>query len=361
MTDFRDSTHLPDETLLAIAERTQEMHLLGILNDWNKQPPLPSNTRAYRQWSAGMKCMEFLLGTTLSERTALITLTARSRNAKKANKAFSRILEKQIGPSCSCWVRFFHRSKKGFTHWHIIVALKFPVLNTDHEFWTSGEQIRRELTIEKSRDDGEAEMENALSAEALAMQNRCCAALRKAKIGYKARIEAIIYPHCIAGYLARYLCGVVRSGRCAKDMRLRLWSASKNARVANADVQVMTQWSRICRLKSAAYCASQGWRSMEEARQSQPKWNWDSRTFLLGKKLRTYLYEMDYIREWGHRWSPSASGVLILYPAVRPGNGMVFQYFHNERPSDVNDLAALQQEWNEALPVPLDIWFGKRQ
>ena len=100
---------------------------------------------------------------------------------------------------------------------------------------------------------------------------------------------------------------------------------------------------------------------MEEARKSNPKWNWHSRAFLLGKKLRLYLHESDYVSEWGYRWSPHASGVQILYPNVRPKNGAAFQYCHDQRPTDVNELAALQREWDEALPVPLDIWLGENQ
>jgi len=100
---------------------------------------------------------------------------------------------------------------------------------------------------------------------------------------------------------------------------------------------------------------------MNEARVANPKWQYHARPFLFGKKLRLYLYESDYVSEWGNHWSPCASGVRILYPHVRPGNGMVFQYFHNERPTDVDELAALKLEWDAALPVPLDIWFGENQ
>ena len=337
------------------------MLLASILLNPLQAAPAPSNTRPYRQWNAAMKCVETLLATTSPTHTALVTLTTSCKAAKRANPKLSKILGKVLAPHCTQWIRFFHRTKNGFVHWHLIVALNFPVLNTDHESWTDGERIRRSMRMENCPHEDELEMNKVLSDRTRALAKHCRGALGKAGIGYYARIEPIICPERIGAYCGRYLARIAASRRISKDRKLRLWSASKSARVANAEVTVISRWSRISRLRRAAYCASQGWRSMEEARKSNPKWNWHSRAFLLGKKLRLYLHESDYVSEWGNCWSPCASGVRILYPHVRPGNGMVFQYVHNERPTDVNDLAALQREWDEALPVPLDIWFGKNQ
>lgn len=308
-----------------------------------------------------MKCLEALLETTPPSHTAFVTLTTNRRDAKRANPILSKILEKILGPACCKWIRFFDRGKGGYLHWHIVVALRFPVLNTDHEFWTLGESIRRRLTMSNSQHDNEREINKVLSDQARALTDRCCAALRKAGIGFKARIEPIISPDSIGSYSAKYLLRTACKGRYPLDPGLRLWSASKNARVANSEVQFISRWSRISRLKNAAYCAHQGWPTMNEARVANPKWQYHARPFLFGKKLRLYLYESDYVSEWGNHWSPCASGVRILYPHVRPGNGMVFQYFHNERPTDVDELAALKLEWDAALPVPLDIWFGENQ
>ena len=185
--------------------------------------------------------------------------------------------------------------------------------------------------------------------------------LRKAGVGFKARIEPIIYPEKIGAYAARYLFGAARYGRYWKDPRIRLWSASKNMRIANANAQMLTQWSRISRLKNAAYCALQGWRTMPDARDANPKWQYHGRPFLLGKMLRMYLHEADYVLEWGNRWSPKASGVRILYPQVRPSDGRIFRYIHNEQPTDPEELAELKRVWNAALEVPLEIWFGGDQ
>lgn len=356
-----NTTHLPDDVFKEIQERSEDMLLASILLNPLQAAPAPSNTRPYRQWNAAMKCVETLLATTSPTHTALVTLTTSCKAAKRANPKLSKILGKVLAPHCTQWIRFFHRTKNGFVHWHLIVALNFPVLNTDHESWTDGERIRRSMRMENCPHEDELEMNKVLSDRTRALAKHCRGALGKAGIGYYARIEPIICPERIGAYCGRYLARIAASRRISKDRKLRLWSASKSARVANAEVTVISRWSRISRLRRAAYCASQGWRSMEEARKSNPKWNWHSRAFLLGKKLRLYLHESDYVSEWGNCWSPCASGVRILYPHVRPGNGMVFQYVHNERPTDVNDLAALQREWDEALPVPLDIWFGKNQ
>ncbi len=356
-----NTTHLPDAVWQQIDKTTQSLHLKRILESRGAPSRVPNNTRGYRQWSAALECIETLLDESAPQCTALITLTTRCTDAKWANKRLSRILEKVIAPYCIKWVRFFHRSKRGYVHWHIVASLKFSILNTDYESWTYGERARRSLTLVQTVNDGDSEIENALSEDTVAMTNRCRAALRKAGTGFVARIEPIIFPDKIGNYAAKYMSGTAKYNRYGGDRGVRLSSVSKGARVANAHRHFITPWSRISRLKNAAYCASQGWRSMEEASRKDPKWQYHARPFLVKKKLLLYLYESDYVSEWGNHWSPCASGVRILYPHVRPGNGMVFQYVHNERPTDVNDLAALQREWDEALPVPLDIWFGKNQ
>ena len=100
---------------------------------------------------------------------------------------------------------------------------------------------------------------------------------------------------------------------------------------------------------------------MNKAREANPRWQYHARPFLIKKKLRMYLYESDYRREWGNQWSPRASGVRILYPHICPVNGVSFPYLHNERPSDPDELAQWQQVWDAALGVPLNIWLGGHQ
>ncbi len=235
--------------------------------------PAPSNTRPYRQWNAAMKCVEMLLATTSPTHTALVTLTTSCKAAKRANPKLSKILGKVLARHCTQWIRFFHRTKNGFVHWHLIVALNFPVLNTDHEFWTEGERIRRSMRMENCPHEDELEMNKVLSDITRALAAHCCRALRKTGIGYKTRIEPIVYPERIGAYCGRYLARIAASRRISKDRKLRLWSASKSARVANSEVQFISRCSRISRLKNAAYCAHQGWPTMNEARVANPKWH----------------------------------------------------------------------------------------
>lgn len=172
------------------------------------------------------------------------------------------------------------------------------------------------------------------------------AALRKADLGFIARIEPVHYPDRIIYYVTHYLHGTAQQSRYGLDFRVRLWSASKNARVANADCQVLTQWSRIQRLKMAAYFALRRWKSRQEAHDCDKLWQYRARPFLADTKLRVYHHECDYVREWGPRWSPRASGVRLLYPHLNPDGNPPFCYQYLERPTDVEKLAALQRIWD---------------
>lgn len=194
MSEFKNTTHLPDDIWQKIGEMTQEMRLANILEYPRKAAVVPSNARPYRQWSAAMKCFDMLLETTLPAHTAFVTLTTRCLDAQWGNPKLSRILEKVLVPHCVKWVRFFHRSRKGYLHWHLVVSLKCPVLKANHEFWTLGEGIRRWMSLDNCPYEKAREIDKVLSDSARALTERCCAALRKAGIGYKARIEPIIYP-----------------------------------------------------------------------------------------------------------------------------------------------------------------------
>ena len=358
MSSSPENIPLPEKVRRTIDKLDRERRLPNIVNDYGTTRCAPNNTRLYRQYLAATFCSETLIETTAAEQTAFITITTNTRRTKWANRRLSKILEKHVAPHCIKWVRFFHRTSKGYVHWHFIVALKVPLLNTEHDAWVYGENIRRKLTVGKSTADGRKELESALSEDAKAMRQRIQNALASAGLGFIVRIEPIMYPDHISLYAAKYLSGSSKNGRYWRDTRVRLWSASKSARVANADMQVITPWTRIIRLKNAAYCALKGWDSMEKARRVDPKWQYHARDYLRGKKLRVYIYESDYVSQWGNRWSPRASGVRILYPHVRLDNGIAFQYFHHQPPSDPTELAALRDEWNAALEVPLHIWFN---
>lgn len=304
-----NTTHLPNEVWQQIEEQSAEVRLWSILDDHYIPAPEANNTRAYRQFNAAKICADEIVETTPPMYAGLVTLTTSWRCAKQANQRLSRILEKVIAPHCSKWIRFFHRSRNGYVHWHIIVALKSPVLNTGHDAWVSGEIIRQRLSMRQSMMTEEEALESALSDETKLMRDGCRAALRKAGLGYRVWVQPIFHPDAIASYASRYLLGTSRGTRYPKDARIRLWSVSKHARVANSHVHMVSWWSRISRLRNAAYCASRGWRTMEQAREADSNWQYHSREILRGQKLRTYLHEADYVLEWGNRWSPQASVV----------------------------------------------------
>src|SRR5207248_11426940 len=133
-----NTTDLPDDVWQKIRGLTRERWLISTPGE-HRTAPVPSNGRPYRQWSAAVKCVEGLMETTPPAYTAFVTLTTRCRDAKWANQKLSTILEKVLAPFCIKWVRFFDRGENGYIHWHLVVALKFAVLNTDYEFWTLGE------------------------------------------------------------------------------------------------------------------------------------------------------------------------------------------------------------------------------
>jgi hypothetical protein len=254
------------------------------------------------------------------------------------------------------WLRCFHRGRNGNIHWHIVAGLHFPVLKP-------GVMIRppEGLTFKsfgmagREPDCGRA-LADALSEESQLMLKKIRAALRKANLGFIARVEPVHYPDRIIDYVTHYLHGTAEQSRCPLDSRVRLWSASKNARVANADCQVLTQWSRIQRLKMAAYFALRGWKSRMEAHSCDKLWQFHARPFLADTKLRVYHYECDYVREWGTRWSPRASGVRFLYPHLNPGEQPPVSYQYLERPTDAAELAILQRAWEAAFDVPDEAW-----
>ncbi|MEO6754594.1 MAG: hypothetical protein ABIP85_22690 [Chthoniobacteraceae bacterium] len=318
----------------------------------------PNNSRLYRQWLAATACGEDLLQRAPRGHQCLITIPTSSRRPKKANKALSNILEKIVGPCCHSWVRFFHRTPNGFIHWHILAHLRFSVLEPGKSVPPPLEHTYRAMGMAGHEPKNDKELQDALAENSQLMQNRIIAALRRAKLGCRAQVAPVFAPDSVVKYLARYILGSAKIKRWILDRRLQLWRASKNAKIANADCMVLTQWTRIARFKNAAYCASRGWCSMAQARQANPRWQWDARSPLRDRKLRVYQYECDYAREWGTRWSPRASGVRIRSPHWHPDGSKRVQYQFDDRPTDPAELASLEAQWKQSWDVPEHVWLS---
>jgi hypothetical protein len=333
-----------------------QLHLARILERRLRNESTASNSRPYRQWLAAVKCGDYVVATTAPANLALITLTTCTGRRRKANPALCKIFEKQIVASSEKWLRCFHRGRNGKIHWHIVAGLHFSVLQPGVIICPPADLTYKSFGMAGREPDYGKALAEALSNESKSMLKEIRAALRKANLGFIARIEPVHYPDRIVDYVTRYLHGTAQQSRCALDFRVRLWSASKNARVANADCQVLTQWSRIQRLKLAAYFALRRWKSRQEAHDSDEIWQFHARTFLADTKLRVYHYECDYVREWGTRWSPRSSGVRLLYPNLNPDGQPPFCYQYLERPTDAAQLALLQRAWEAALDVPEQVW-----
>ena len=327
-----------------------DMAELGQRLKAGKRPhPTPVNTPQYRAWLACRLCVEELIREYPPDRVAFITITTNQRVARDANTVLSKILNKIIGPQSIAWVRAFHRSKNGYVHWHLVAALRFPVLATVSD---AGCHDARSAERCGFGSNYEKVLARDSTPETLALTKEIKRVLRKHHFGSRARIEQVRDPDHVANYVAEYLLGAHERGRWSKDRGLRLWAASKRIRVANAKMHVITPMSRLMRCRMAAYCFHNGWKSMEEARRANPRWQFHSREFLAGIKLRTYIYEEDFILDWGgRRWSPKACGVRILQPNSARGMAPE-QYWYQEPPTDAAELAIMKAMLDAALPLP---------
>lgn len=316
-----------------------------------------ANTPEFRSYLAARTSIEMLLENNPLECISLITITTNSQDALAANAGLAKIVGRRVKREASALVRFSHRSLDAFAHWHLITAHPWRVLRDDVRTITNLPVI---WTMAKTgfAKRGSHILANERTVEANALLRGIRKDLRALHLGYRAELEPVVFPNNITDYLCRYLLGTARFGRFRLDRGLRLWAATKGARSGTCQQTVITPYSRMARLRNAAYCKLRGWRSMEEARKADARWQWRARDFLRGKKLRAYITEEDYVREWGVRWSPIASGVTIINQCAPgrafPGCIYVFQ----ERPTDAGELAELQREWEAALPVPIEDWMA---
>ena len=104
---------------------------------------------------------------------------------------------------------------------------------------------------------------------------------------------------------------------------------------------------------------------MEEACEADPRWHYHARPILEGMKLRTYLFEADFVADWGPWWSPETRGVRILHPGKCPpeqiGPFKPFTYFYAQGGLTAELRAALAEELAQAFELPPGVWKGSAE
>ena len=311
-----------------IAQTEEMLFLDGILRE-RRDTPCLRNTAAWRSYNAATTCATELMNRTPEDTRAHITITTRCttpNRTREANKASSKIIEKHLTPYTTGLVRFLHRTKKSYVHWHIVAAMRDPILSSSAPDAGTRSLFRM---MHSAGLGGDSTREGWLTEIAAEIQQRLSRACNDAGFGYKVEVEAVDNPDDLVPYLARYLRGVAESGRRYKpDKGVRLWAPSKSAQIAKVSQYVLTDQGRLHRMKLEAFAFSRGCASMEDARKKLgPKWAYHARPALEKIHLRKYLREDDFIGDWGADWSPEALGIEILDPGYSVSNRK-FRYRH---------------------------------
>jgi len=338
------------EMSAGLAELERKLHLQQ-LNQNRREKPVLANTPDWRRYNAAVICAERLIEITPELHCAVITLTSCSKNAKSANERFSRIVGKILKPVSNRLVRFFDRTENGFCHCHIIVALKWPVLEASAPCQSHRLLLRK---MDVFLNDGDKDLIAPLSCNAKALQRDLSGALWRAGLGFKVHVEAIYAPNNVVQYVAKYMRGVAEGRRYPGDRRVHLFSASKSAQFAKVEHHILVPGERLRRAKLAAYAASRGCRSMPDAKQLLgSQWAYEVRELLKDVRLRAYQCESDFKDDWGLRFSPEALGVRIFDPRYSP-NHREFIYIWDD--VQEADRESVEHSLRCALDLPEEVW-----
>ncbi len=320
----------------------------------NRPAPRPSNTPDYWRYLNATMSARAIVDEIDPNCVAEIVLTTNTANAKKVQKSISRIIERRLKPHCSGHVRFFDRTEdKKLVHYHIIAAMKWPVLAPP--FLSSEERILMRELEELTHHCASARGEK--SGEAKQLMRQLAAALASAGLGYIVKMDVIDNIERHIEYAAKYLKGVAALGRTPEDRDIQLYSAGGIARRGHKRPHFLVQGERLARLKLAAFAASHGAASMAEARKLiGPKWAYHAREKTRVYKLREYPREEDFRNDWGSFWTPEALGIRIKDPMYSPTN-RGHSYRWEQVLGEHHDLIASKLQFTWSLPDW--VWPGK--
>ena len=321
---------------------------IAAINERGRRMLEPSNTPHYKSVLALEKATERLFATTPISRIAHIILATTQYEAKEANKKWSRIQEylRRCGIS-TVW--HFHRSISGRIHWHLLAALPYPVVE-DYDCGQSTSTILHYLDLR----GWEAVVDRELTSQSRALRTELARKMKQVGLGHVVKIQPILYADGIGRYCARWQRG--SSVRFRGDKHCRLWGASKRFRgAAGTKVYIDTEWSRIARLKNAAYCEWRGWRSFEQARDADTKWQYHAREFLKDKLVGLYVFEEDFAFHCDIEFSPALLGVKILHTNVSLGLPQI-PYVCTALPTAPHMLERLQKVRRRILPLSHEHW-----
>lgn len=306
--------------------------------------------------NAAICSAKYFLARTQEQYRGLITITTNQKDARKVSKAISRIIRKHLLPEVFDYVWFLHRTQRGFIHFHILAALREPILHPDAPSAADRYDDRRSTQSTRKLCPWLRLRSYTLTDAARQLKTTLSKATKRVGLGHKVQIEAIEDIDAIVTYAARYMENVARQKeRYAHDFKIRLFGASKGARVVLSTDTIICPGDRLRRWKLAAYCASRGCRSMVAMRaQFGSKWQYDAREELTCIKLPVYLREEDFVLDWGQECSPEALGVRILDPKYS-APARAFTYAYEEVVQ--RDIDALHAKRKLVLPVQDVAWL----
>jgi hypothetical protein len=310
--------------------QTEEMLFLERILQQPRYPPRLRNTPEWRSYNAAVTCAVQLMNQTPEDKRAHLIITTcckTSETTKAANKKLSKIIEKHLAIYTTGSVRFLHRTKRGYVHWHIVAAMREPILSSSAPDAQTRSFYRMMHSAGLGRD---STRDGWLTDIAGKIRRRLSRACGDTGIGYKVDVAAVDNPQNLVNYLARYLRGIAESGRRYKaDKGVRLWAPSKSAQLAKVSQYILTDGGRLHRMKLQAFAFSKGCISMEDARKKLgSKWAYHARPDLNKIRLRRYPREEDFISEWGADWSPEALGIQILDSGYSASNRK-YRYSHD--------------------------------
>jgi len=349
---FEDS--LPRDFRARIAEVEKQILLQQIL--LKERPSLkPNNTQSYWAYKNASESARSLLAGADENHRAFITITTKTKDARRANEALSRVIGKFLVPHCSRYVRFFHRSENGFVHVHVLAILKWPIMREPYPS-AGARMLARQLA--KYNSDPQ-EYETPTTKEAKQLARSLSSATCRRKLGFVVEVGPVDDCEAVVEYAARYLKGVAAIRRYPDDNGIRLYSISHNARIKLWKSHYINPAEKLVRLKMAAFAAHHGAASMREAKlKIGRKWAHWALQEGKGFKLRAYPLEEDFIQDWGGHWTPEALGVRIKDPNYSPNNRR-FSY----RWAEVEDLhrALVDRQLSFTWDLPDWVWPGNEQ
>lgn len=336
--------------------KLRDRHILSRMLMKHKEPLKLRNTAKCRSANAAICSAKYFLARTPEQCQCLITITTNQKGARKVSKAISRIIRKHLLPEVFDYVWFLHRTQRGFIHFHIMAAHREPILHPDAPSAADRYSYRRDTESTRKLCPWVRLPSYPLTDAARRLKSILSKATKRVGLGHKVQIEAIDDIDAIVTYAVRYMENVARhKERYAHDVKIRLFGASKGARVVLSSDNVICSGDRLRRFKLAAYCASRGCRSMEAMRAKfGSKWQYDARAELNRIKLPVYLYEEDFVLDWSQECSPEALGVRILdqkYSAP----ARAFTYTYEEVVQ--SDIDALHANRKLVLPVHDVTWL----